>query len=172
MSEGIEWINKKLIDEYSRDVSIGLPNYRLVWSSSQYETRYVEGPIFSENGDIYLREEKGIKEIEKYPLNPNMWVLEKLQPNLANPELIENRYSYEPLWIFGVGNSCSQPIWKAVSLLIKMHLYMRIKLTQSDVDEEAERKFQAEKKLCKEILQNDVPALAFSLKHGCSVVVP
>jgi len=177
MSEGIDVINSRLKDMYGLDVSVSKPNYRIVWSNSQYEIR-TNPAGFDIYGDeeIFLRTEFGPKEVEKYPLHPDMWVLECLQPKTARdiPFLVDPvMYSYEPLFIFGAGNSNPQPIWKAVNFLVHAHKFRQAvteKKTDKDLLIEDMKNLAKEKEECKMYLQNENPPLATSLHAGESVL--
>lgn len=177
--EGITVINKRLVELYGMDISVSMPNYRIVWSSSQYEWRTNEPigfDIYSEEG-LFLRTEHGPKYVEKYNEHPDMWILEVLIPKeginlslLVEPQ----RYSYEPLWIFGAGNSSPQPIWKAVNFLVRAHKFKENVKKKTDKDLLAEDlvKLAKEKEECKMYLQNENPPLASSLHSGESIIVP
>lgn len=121
-TESIVDINLKLLNTYGKAVDADLPKLRVVWSTTQYETRTNPAgfDIYSEEG-LFLRTEFGPKEVEKYPLFPDHWVLEVLTP-VVNPELPNTRYGYEPLWVFGAGNSSKEPVWRAIKLLIDTKL--------------------------------------------------
>jgi hypothetical protein len=173
MSEGVDWINRQLIEAYGTDIGLGKPNFRLAWSTSQLEKRYGEFEVFSEAG-IYLRTEKCVSEVPKYPEWPDKWVLERLLSTAGNPYLeMVTKFSYEPVWIFGAANSESQPIWRAVDLLIKELLYKKRKyLTRADYEEAEAKRMALEKERCKEIIQDESPWLPGLLKSGSAIVVP
>lgn len=171
MSEGIDWINRNLEEIYGKDVSLNLPRYRIVWSSSQREKRLGTFEDWTEGG-IYIRTVTEVREVPKYPLYEEYWVLEHLMFNNANPELTE-KYSYEPLWVFGAnGKGERQPLWKAVEILVHTHQYVKRKKTQVDVDIEEEIRFQKEKAYFKTIIQNESPYIAGCLADGAAVTVP
>lgn len=177
--EGVEKINSRLVELYGKDISIDKPNYKVVWTSSQYETRInPEGfDIFTDSG-MFLRTEYGPKEVEKYPLHPDMWVLEVLQPkNMISGSFLVDpiKYSYEPLFIFGAGNSNPQPIWKAVNFLVHAHKFKTAvieKKTHKDLLIEDMEKLAKEKEECKMFLQNENPIIPTMLKSGEAIVVP
>ena len=88
MSDSIYEINKNLIDQFGRDLSSGLPNFRLVKTTGQTEKRYLEHNVFSSDGNIYLRTDKGVEEVPKYEaIFDDMWVLEHIEPTIGNPYL-------------------------------------------------------------------------------------
>jgi hypothetical protein len=172
MSIGVQEINRKLEDAYGRDVSLNLPTYRIVWSTSQFEKRLGTFEDYTEGG-IYLRTVTEIREVHKYPLYPDFWVLEVLTGNNGNPEL-PAKFSYEPVWVFGSnGKGSRQPLWEPVEILVKAHKFIeRKKLTQKDADEQEEIRFQKEKAKFKEMLQNESPWVPGLLHDGEAIVVP
>jgi hypothetical protein len=177
--EGVDAINKRLVDLYGKDVAVSLPNYRIVWSSSQYEWRNndPEGfEIYSDQG-IYLRTEYGSKEVEKYPIHPDMWVLEVLRVKdriteslLVDPE----RFSYEPIWVFGAGTSNPQPMWKGVDYLVRAHKFKEnvVKKTDEDLLLEDLEKLAKEKEECLRWLQNENPVISAQIRAGEAVFTP
>ena len=176
MSSDIFDINRKLLEKYGRDTVLNQPRFRVVWSTTQIEKRYGEFEIFSESGDIFLRTEKGVSEVRKYEEYPDMWVLEQLQDTAGNPYLEHIvKFSYEPLWVFGAANSNRDPIWKAVDLLVRNRLHgdpNKVNMSPADLERQEEDNLRKEKERIKFILQDDVPDLAFALKHGLAVTVP
>jgi len=176
MSERIEDINEKLIEKYGKNIDSDLPRFRVVWSTDQIEKRYGEFEVFSEAG-IFLRSEKGIEEVKKYgELCHDKWVLEQLFPTVGNPYLEKvTKYSYEPVWVFGAANSNPTPIWRAVDYLVRIVLHgdpNAVVKSPADLAREEAEAIEREKIRALDILNNDVPDLAFSLKHGTAVTVP
>ena len=177
--ESVTEINSRLKDLYGLDVSVSLPNYRIVWTTFQYETRHNEAgfDIYSEEGR-FLRTEYGPKEVEKYPLFDDMWVLEVLMPKPAVVEKIlvdDKKYSYEPLFIFGAGGSNAYPIWRAVDFLVRAHRFkinVMEKKTPKDLLIEEMKAIAKEKEICKQFLSNENPPLATALSAGEAIVVP
>jgi len=155
--DSIEEINKKLAEEYGNDLVLNLPKYRLVWTTNQLEKRFGIFRVFTETG-IFLREECEVKEVRKYPFSyEDMWVLEAIMSTTGNPYLeMVTSWSYEPVWIFGAANSDRQPIWRAVRLLVRNHIYgdpnARTRSPSELEDEEASR-MQKEKATFKEMLK-------------------
>ncbi len=171
MSEGVQEINKLLIDNYGMDVCLGLPKFRIVWTSSQFEKRYEKYSIYSEGG-IFLREEEGVFEVPKYSGNfKDMWVLERLMSTEGNPYLeMVAKYSFEPVWIFGSARSSRQPVWRAVQLLVRnVLLGSGLKKSPKDLENEEEARWNAEKVRMKEMLSEDTSGLAVPLKVGSAV---
>lgn len=180
VTEQIKQINKKLIEVYGLDVSVSKPNFRVVWSSDQYEWRNNDPhgfDIFGDN-DIFLRVEYGSKEVEKYPVNQDMWVLEELHDAVAQTGILERRYSYEPKWFFGLANSNRKPIWRATELLVRAILYARSQEFKGRIDSPAEvgrmedRKMAKEKVIFKDMLDDASPYLVGALLDGSAVSVP
>lgn len=172
MSEGVDFINRKLIDAYGKDVGLSLPNYRIVWSNSQLERRF--GTFEDWMGDIWLREVTETREVEKYPLYPDMWILERLMGiDAVNTNIRGVNYSYEPLWVFGANNSERQPVWRFVELMVKANKYVEgRKLLPSELQDIEDRRFQAEKVKFKTMIQDDSEWMVTALVAGEAVSVP
>jgi hypothetical protein len=167
----VEEINKKLIEVYGKDISLSLPNYKIVWSTSELEKRLGTFTDVTESG-IYLRTVTEVREVPKYWNNPDQWVLEAIQANIGNPEL-GTLYSYEPLWIFGANKSDPTPIWRAVDIICKCHKIIdKRKLSKSDIQGELDNQLIREKALFKEMLQDESPYIAGAIHDGAAVVVP
>jgi hypothetical protein len=58
--ENISAINKRLVELYGKSID-GRPNFRIVFSDTQYEKRF--GTFEVTCGDIFLREETCLKEV-------------------------------------------------------------------------------------------------------------
>lgn len=173
MSEGVQWINRKLQETYGKALELDKPHFRIVFSTSQLETCYRETEVFSDGG-IFLRQEKGISEGPKYPLWPDLWILERLYTTVGNPYL-ENvtKFSYEPIWVFGAGNSEKQPIWRAVEMMVHGLLHKKKKfLTRDDYATLEMERMAKEKEKCLDIIKNDSPWIPSQLANGGAVVVP
>jgi|TARA_B110000263_G_C15290356_1_gene502951 hypothetical protein len=121
--ETIDSMNVRLKELFGRDIA-GRPNFRLVWSENEFETRIGNFEDWSPSGDIFLRSFKGARTVPKYQVEP-CWTLERLYNNEGNPELLD-KISYEPLWHFQQldkeGNQL-RPVWRAVELIMHTVLY-------------------------------------------------
>ena len=87
-------VNKKLLDAYGL-FEDGQPKYRVVWSTDEKENRVGKHEVWY--GEIYVREEHGVKEYPKYSYCPDRWILE-VRAYTFNPELT-SKISYEPLFV-------------------------------------------------------------------------
>lgn len=90
-------INERLKTIYGIHEEVNKARFRIVHSDDQYEKRFGTFQVYS--GNIWLREETGIRETEKYPWLSNQWVVERLQPN-ETEDVYEGDLVYEPLWAF------------------------------------------------------------------------
>lgn len=171
MSEGVDQINRMLVDAYGKDVGSNNPNFRIAWTTSQTEKKF--GHYEDYCGDIWLREVTEVREVQKYPLYEDMWVLERLQPIPVGSDIKGANYSYEPIWVFGANNSVRQPVWRAVKYMCDSVMYLdrRPKLA-SDLQAEEDAKFLAEKAIYKDMLQDNSPAIPSALAAGEAVTVP
>lgn len=173
--EDIKQINRKLTEEYGKDIALNLPKFRIAWSEYT-EKRYGKFARFTEEG-IFLREEEGVYEEPKYlGYCENKWILEELKSTKGNPYLeLVVPYSYEPIWTFGAANSNPYPVWRAVQLLLLARLHRdpnkQVK-TPSDVIAAEAQRMAREKAVCKDIIKNESPYLAGQLIDGEAVTVP
>lgn len=162
----IDLFNQRLTDSYGKSVEDNLPNYRVVWTTDQTEYRYSTFEDYVPNTDIYLRTVTETRLVPRYPMYPDMWVLEQLRGNDVHTDL-EVKRSYEPLWIFGANNSNPQPIWRAISLLIDSRkLVEAYRESPSDIKDKEHKQFEAERLHFKEVMDNDTPWLARQIKDG------
>lgn len=168
----IDDLNIKLRDHYGLDIGSGNQKFRIVWTSHQRETRHGKFVDLSSEG-YFLREVIETRNTEKYPFNPEAWVLERLQGNDNNPELVA-RISYEPIWIYGAVNSDPNPDWEHTVVLVHTALYVenRKALTDSDLREIEDKKFLKEKAHFKTMIQNDSEYLVGALVAGAAVSLP
>lgn len=106
LRESIEDINKKLVDEYSRDISDGRPNYRIVWSDDQYEKRIT---THDDRGNEYIHPE--VKILPKYKQYiRHRYILERLTVVEGETDLLE-KVVYEVIWTFQDKNGKYLPPW-------------------------------------------------------------
>jgi hypothetical protein len=171
MGESVHDINIKIKETYGCHIETGDPKFRISWTTDQFEKRYEEFEVFTESGAIYLRTEKGVSQVPKYSHDHrDMWVLERLLPTVGNPYLeMVCKYSYEPLWIFGVGNSDRTPIWRAVKLLIDNAIFGDPNykpLSPSDLVAAEEKRMKQEKIRAKQFLQDQNPIIPTIVSRG------
>jgi len=140
----VDVINQRLEDFYGREID-GRPRYRVVWSTSQIETRIGEFNEFY--GPIYLRTFKGVKQLPKYPFDKDRWVVEKLM-YVKNEEILsEMPGSYEPFYIAKDSEGGFLPLnWKVVDYVVAFAEAkpVGIKLTDKDWKAEEQREIEAE----------------------------
>lgn len=111
LPERLSVINQRLLDRYGR-IENGMARWRVVWSTEQFEKRWVDCVA-----GIFLASPE-IREVPKYPLNQNFYILEHIMPTAGNPELIEP-WSYEPVWTFKDAENNPLPAkWEAVEFII------------------------------------------------------
>lgn len=118
MSDDIA-INQWVKDIYGCDIT-GKPKFRVSWTTGQLEKIHGRFNVFY--GEIFVREEVGVKEQPKYPYDKDRWVLEKLEYNTGNAQLTEN-YSYEPIFIFKDKHGLFLPLERKVVALILFQLH-------------------------------------------------
>ena len=113
--EPLEVLNVRLIDYFGVAWN-GFPIYRIVWSEDQFEKRLTD---CTDTGVILLVPE--VRELPKYKQwIHNKFILEKL---IAVPEVnakeLENKVSYEPLFVFeDINGNPLPPKWEAAKFVI------------------------------------------------------
>lgn len=146
--EPLEVINQRLLDIYGRGVR-GLPAYRVVWSTNETEVRtrdYV---------DIFGSLRNGTEEVPKYPMFPDVWVLEIPQPNLNNPNL-HAAVSFEPLWVFYDPNQEPLPYdWEVIEKIIYFHKNRTAPQSQSMLDHAEQESIERQKLEVHDFLTHD-----------------
>jgi hypothetical protein len=97
LRETIESINEKLIREYGIDISLNMPNWRVVFSEDQYEKRLTN---FTDEGFELLFPE--VRELPKYKQHIRAkYILEHLVPVTEGIETdLVTKVSFEPSWVF------------------------------------------------------------------------
>ena len=96
LREPIEYINKKLLEEYGTELSCGnQPRFRIVFSEDQYEKRLTD---YTDEGFELLIPE--VRELPKYKQwIRERYILERLIPVVGETDLT-TKVSYEPAWVF------------------------------------------------------------------------
>lgn len=135
----VEIINKKLLDAYGYAIDENKAKFRIVWSTDQRENRFGEF-IERTEGGVFLREVKGIQEVQKYPWDKDRWILEHLvylNPNgVIARELVESRgWSYEWLYTFQGPNKEFLPLNEDVAF-IRIHFFINRNKSNKGVLEE------------------------------------
>jgi len=106
LRESVEDINKRLIEEYSRDIGDGRANYRVVFSDDLMEKRIIK---FDDHGNELIFAE--VRLVPKYrQWKPHRFILERLVPVIGETDLLE-KMSYEPIWTFEDKRGKYLPPW-------------------------------------------------------------
>ena len=115
MSESITVLNKRLVERFGLSID-GRPNFRIVFSDTQYEKRYGTFEVYV--GPLFLREETCLKEVQKYPYIQGKHVLEELKyGDFPDQPFVTS--SYEPLWTFmDKDRNALYPVWDAVEIVV------------------------------------------------------
>ena len=131
-----------------------LPVFRLTWSTN--ETEYLVG----------------VGRIIKYKNDRNRWILERI---CESPQEIlpENKYTYEPFWVFKHENGTYQePNEKAVVFLVSNFLYSEAKkLTNSDLEGMREAGEAKEVEQFMDIMEEEYPVTSALRDYGSRVSV-
>lgn len=138
-------INRQLLERYGRSNN-GRPNFRIVWSDSQTEKRFGEFDVHY--GAIYLRTEKCVREVPKYPFFRQRWILEK-QVYAPAPEDVKNYNWYEPVFVFeSAKGEALEPVWKAIEIIVHSLFYPKLKdRKESDDQKDFEKQQEKQKQI-------------------------
>ena len=112
--ESVALINQRLKDCYGSEGE--LPNWRVVFSSDQYEMRNALFRDFTEEG-LFIREVTETRRVPKYSYFDPKWILEALReiPFTNLVEVKGVKLSYECLYAFPYRDGKPLvPIWPAV----------------------------------------------------------
>lgn len=91
-------INERMARLWGHHLIVNKPNYQIVFADEQLtEKRCGTFDLYA--GDIFLREETGIREVEKYPWVRGQWIIESLVPN-PHPDVYDGDYIYNIIWAF------------------------------------------------------------------------
>lgn len=167
--EQVRIINETLGRLYGIHTIKNLPNFRLAYCADRYEKRQGTFSVYS--GDIFLREETGIKEVKKYPyIDDDIWLAERLVANM-NQDVMEGDYVYECFYSFKKIDHV--PPIKAMIFLINSLLVVgghQPKTEKEAVYRDEERK-KKETKRIREVLDTelDYTEISMRLKHGSAV---
>jgi hypothetical protein len=165
----VEDINKRLRDFFGADLQ-GNSNFQVVWSEGLFEWR--QGHFVDYYGDIFLREETGVRHVPKYNEDPQ-WILERKFNNFMPYDILGQNITYEPIWMFGKDKdgNIKDPNWRAVELIVTALLYgpkgvadRKIVGSAEEVQEAADTFY--------EIMDDNAPYIPHMLKHGEAVTVP
>lgn len=167
--EQVRLINEKLERLFGKHAIKNLPNFRLSYAGEQFEKR--QGTFSVYCGDIFLREESGIREVKKYAyLDDDTWLMERLVPNL-HQDVMEGDYTYECFYAFKKIDHV--PPLRAV--IFVMNMLLVVGGTQPKTEKEAvardEERKQRESKKIREMLDTemDYTEISMRLKHGAAV---
>lgn len=165
----VESINEKLLLYYGREID-GRQRYRVVWSTTQLETRVGEFNEFY--GSIFLRTFTGIKEVPKYPYDKDRWIVERLF-YVKNHEIIaEKPGSYEPIYVLKGPSGEFLPLnWKVVDLVVSYadKKPVGIKLTESDFIAMEEEERNSDTRYFEEVLEDQGRSSLFAFENSVFV---
>lgn len=170
--ENLQIINRRLLETYGRGIG-DLPLYRIVWSTSELEKRY--GTFIKETeAGLYLGEETCEREVPKYFMWPDYWILEFIQPNVNNREILA-RVTYEPLWVFKDKNDKPLPYdWDILLILIRAHQTRVITKSPAQLASEEQDRKEQESKVFLDQLKGEASPFSGKLEKGSreAIVVP
>lgn len=161
--ESYKVINKALVKAYGTD-NTGLPHYRLIQNGRSLTEKRI-GTYRIHYGHIFIREEHGMLEVQKYNyLAEGLWILEKLYYT-TNPELT-TKETYEPIWVFRDPKTggYQRPVLNACLYLIETAL-KGIKKPMESADEQKQKSIDT----LYEMLGGDATVDGMSLGSGISL---
>jgi hypothetical protein len=162
-------INEMLFLYYGRELD-GRQRYRVVWSTLQFEKRVGEFNEFY--GSIYLRSFIGMKEVPKYPYDPDRWVIEKLF-YIKNLEIIaEKPGSYEPIYVLKGPTGEFLPLnWRVVDMVVKFadQKPAGIKLTDADWKTGEQKEIDADTAYFQDVLDDEGRSKLFAFENSAFI---
>ncbi len=121
LTEPLEAINGRLVENFGVDTLTGTPIWRIVFSEDQFEKRRGTYTDYSPGG-IYLRTVTEVRLVPKYrQWIQRKYVLERLVvvPDFQQDDLPTAKVSYEPIWVFEDKNgNYLPPKWEASKFII------------------------------------------------------
>src|SRR6266853_2675146 len=121
LREPIEDINKKLLEEFGRDLSNSKPRFRVVFSEDQYEKRLTN--CTDEGFELIRPEVRTLPKYKQYVREK--YILERLVPVTGETDLLD-KMSYEPLWVFQDKNGNYLPPFFEGCRLIVESMYEKV----------------------------------------------
>lgn len=172
LSESFEvfTINDRLRETYGLLVDTGKQKVRVVHSDDQFEKRF--GTFLLSANGMFLREETGIREVQKYDWMINQYVVEGLVPNIY-PDVYEGDYTYCCLFAFPPGLPVNE---EAVTVVVKAFLKMfdvdKYDIPQTQVQAEDAHKLELQKQSADILNRLDNTALQSALHDGAATSIP
>lgn len=171
--EQVRIINEKLENLYGRNTVVNLPNFRLSYCGDLYEKRSGTFSVYS--GDIFLREETGIREVKKYAyIDDDIWLIERLIPN-PHQDVMAGSHSYECVYSFPKIDHV--PPLRAIIFFMNAFFViggtenLRQPKTEKEALDRDNKRKDAEVKKARELLDTefDYTEISMRLKHGSAV---
>lgn len=150
--ETIKVINKRLASKYGLAYD-GRPNFRVVFSDTQFETRFDDFEDFC--GEIFIRRVREYRECPKYSYIVGKHVLEELHffeyGDLKDRPFINS--AYEPLWTFmDKDHNALYPVWPAVEFAVEC----KLEGIRRTIKQKVKRDFKAEEKAAQDKEIDDI----------------
>lgn len=158
-------INDRLEEIYGHHTIYNKPNFRIVYSETEYEKRLGEFTDVDNSGNV-IRTVKEIRLVPKYPWIDRAWVLERIIPN-PHQDLREGDYTYEPIFAFDEGVEVS---WWSVNQVVQVCQVRRKSdnpKTQSECDTKEAELLQKEKDRTRNMM--DMTVLETCFEDGGAV---
>ena len=170
LREPIESINGQLLSEYGSDISSNKPKFRVVFSDSQYENRFM---THTDKGFELIHPE--VRLVPKYKQYiKHRYILERLTPVVGETDLIE-KISYEPVWTFQDKEGKYLPPWFEGCRFIIENILMNMAVKNYRAkykDIMSKEQYLADMKSMEDELFGNETAIGDHLAYGTGIVVP
>jgi hypothetical protein len=166
----LDSINRELLERYGRS-NTGPPNFRIVFSDTQTEKRFGEFDVHF--GKIFLRTEKAVREVPKYPYAKGRYILEKYVYAFPPSEVMDYNF-YEPVFVFesASGQPLEPEMWAIDKLIHSLFYPDRRKLSDSQMKDDYDQQHQKIADRDVDVLENERPNSLVLSELGELVYVP
>lgn len=164
--EDIDRINQLLLRHYGEDLT-GRPNWRVVWSDTQTEKRWMD---HTDEGFHLINPE--VRLVKKYQYIKEKYILERLVPVVGETDVVA-QFSYEPAWTFEDRHGkYLPPLFDACKTVIELILHnianKGLKKAVDDPNTDPEKKQKMLDDVEFELFGNETP-VGDALAHGYGV---
>lgn len=173
--ERVDKYNKHLKEKYGE--KNGKPNYRVIWSSGEYE--YRRGTFGQFAGEILIAEDRDVvKYVQKYNYCLDRWILEKLEEcdNMPVDLVSLTNVSYEPLYVFWLGeegiyeeptlDQIERRVFFDINKTLRGHTPTEAKLRQMELEKRVKNRAKL-----RDMIDNELPDLPHAMMKGSAVFV-
>jgi hypothetical protein len=171
----LEVLNEQLLNTYGKSLD-GHPRFRVVYSDGEIEKRKGDFDIFDDSGNYLGTQFKTVREVLKYPLNRNRFILERYVleaygkwPGNPPPIGIFGYNGYEPFYVFEWVEEKPVPPFAALYFIIQNAMFNEISVVEY-LKKAQEEKDERYIKKALDILDEASPYLVGLLHDGEAVL--